>query len=73
MSYLINGDASGLSAIDKISIDNWYQSWLNDAYVVNGSVVISPTGEREFYTNYPEFGRLACDCIECDIAILVEG
>ena len=71
MSYLINGDSSGLSFEDKVCIDKWYDSWLEYAESVGGGVVISPTGEREFFTKYPEFGGLSCDCTECDILVLV--
>jgi len=72
LSYLINGDDSGLCADDKPIIDKWFKSWQDVADRVNGSVVISPTGEREFFTRFPEFG-LSCECTECDIVVLTDN
>ena len=73
LSYLINGDSSGLSYEDITIIDRWYKTWQEVANRVNGSIVISTTDEREFFTARPEFGGLACDCVECDILVLVDN
>ena len=72
LSYLINGDASGLPVEDKLRIDKWYQLWQDVADRVNGTVVIAPVDDREFYTKYPEFG-LPCQCTECDILVLSDN
>jgi len=72
LSYLINGDSSGLSQEDIVTIDKWYKSWQDVADRVNGSIIIATTDEREFFTARPEFG-LACDCLECDILVLVDN
>ena len=72
LSYLINGDSSGLSDEDIATIDKWYKSWQDVADEVNGSIVIATLDEREFHTKYPEFG-LPCSCSECDILVLVDN
>jgi hypothetical protein len=69
LPYLINGDASGLSDEDKTTIDKWLNHWVKDAEKLGGAVIISPTGQEEEFTHYPEFG-LPCGYIECDIVIL---
>jgi hypothetical protein len=70
LSYLVNGDASGLTDEDKNIIDKWLTGWLwRVDEVDNGSLIISPTGEDAHFAHYPEFG-LPCDCVECDIIVL---
>jgi hypothetical protein len=71
LPYLINGDASNLDNIDREQTLNWYQGWITYADNVRGNLVISPTGESEFFSHFPEFG-LPCMCTECDIIVLVE-
>jgi hypothetical protein len=69
LPYLINGDASGLSEQDKCIIDKWLNGWVTRAEKLGGGLVISPTGEEEHFSHYPEFG-LPCGYIECDIIVL---
>jgi hypothetical protein len=70
LPYLINNDSSGLSQDDIRIIDRWLDDWLESSRSVEGYLVISPTGESERFTRFPEFG-LPCMYIECDISILV--
>jgi hypothetical protein len=70
LPYLINNDSSGLSQDDIGIIDRWLDDWLEASRGVEGYIVISPTGESEHFTRFPEFG-LPCMYIECDISILI--
>jgi hypothetical protein len=70
LCYLCNGDRSGLDQTDISRIDGWIGSWDNVATSNGGQVLISPTGDSEVYSNYPEFG-LPCMVTECDITVLV--
>lgn len=69
LPYLINGDASGLCEEDKNIIDKWLDAWVIRAEKLGGGLVISPTGQEEEFSHYPEFG-LPCGYIECDILVL---
>ena len=71
LGYLVNGDRDGLSVDDLNTVNHWLDYWTVEADSVNGILNISPTGEQEFYTKWPEFG-LPCMCAECDISIYVE-
>lgn len=71
LSYLVNGDDSGLEPEEKKIIDTWvekFQSWAKDNQIV-GYFEISPLDTEPFFTHYPAFG-LACTIQECDILIL---
>jgi len=74
LSYLINGDASGLSDEDKAITDKWLSGWNARTEKVNGSLIITTVNEdyddSDFHWN-PEFG-LPCNCNYCTIIILVE-
>ena len=69
LSYLINGDASGLDDDDIKNIDEFMEYYYNLADQLNGNVVIDVVSEEGFFTSYPAFG-LACNCYESNINIL---
>ena len=69
LSYLINGDSSGINEEDIALIDNWYKTY-TDRLQSGESIVISlPEDEYPEFTWAPEFG-LACNCFNCMITIL---
>lgn len=73
LSYLINGDDSGLTPDDKIIIDQWLNQYQEIANKVNGDVVIACPNEDQpdpYFTWNPAFG-LACNCFDLDIVIMI--
>ena len=72
LPYIVNGDASGLENDEIIRIDAWADQSHEIAQAVNGHVIFSPRDEEPHFTHRPAFG-LACDCIKCDILILVSN
>lgn len=70
LSYLVNGDDSGLDENDKKDIDDYMKDYYTRADSVNGHVVFSVDSEEGYFDSCPEFG-LACDVYDCTIAILV--
>jgi hypothetical protein len=69
LSYLINGDSSGLDDEDIRNIDEFMEYYYNLAEDLNGNVVIDIISDESFFTNSPAFG-LACNCYESNINIL---
>jgi hypothetical protein len=68
LSYLVNGDSSGISVGDMNTVNRWLEHWTEYAERVSGILNINPVSEFEFFTRYPEFG-LPCHCTECDITV----
>ena len=73
LSYLINGDASGLDEEDKRNADKFMKHYEDIAEKYNSSVIIAPEdyNEGSFCSN-PAFG-LPCNTFECRIIILVDN
>ena len=72
LSYLINGDYSGITEDEKTTVDKWLDGMNKWVESIGGNPLymnINPVTEHEFFTKYPEFG-LPCDCTECDIEVL---
>ena len=69
LSYLINGDSSGIDDDDVKIIDDYMEQFYNEAEQLNGHVVIDVISDEGGFTHFPEFG-LACDCYESKINIL---
>jgi hypothetical protein len=71
LSYLINGDNSGITSEDIKVIDDYMEEFYNEAESCNGNVVIELTEDQEesYFTWSPAFG-LACNVYDCNIAIL---
>ena len=74
MSYLINGDDSGLLEEDIKIIDKWYEQiikvMLPEGSNPTTSIIINPISEESSFTWHPAFG-LACEVIETDINIMI--
>lgn len=70
LSYLVNGDDSGLEPEDKKIIDSFMEPWYEEAEDRGGSVVISPSEEEPHFTWNPAFG-LACEVVRTTILVLV--
>lgn len=68
LSYLVNGDASGITVEEKAQADNFMKLY-SDLFPVNGGIIISPVGEASHYSKFPEFG-LPCLVVDCDIIVM---
>lgn len=66
LSYLINGDDSGLDPEDKKAVDNFMKRFYEISNYVNISLVDENAG---FFCKNPAFG-LPCKCYECSITCL---
>ena len=71
LSYLINGDSTGLTDDDKAAIDRYMDDYYNTALLYHGDVVIELESQEGYFTWYPPFG-LACNVYDCVIAILYD-
>ncbi len=70
MSYLVNGDASGLPDEDKAAIDKWYAQFVEAAQTAGGVALFVPGPGEASFTWSPAFGK-ACSCVfDCVVAIL---
>lgn len=71
LSYLVNGDDSGIEPEDKANIDEWYSQFEEEAQEVSGHVIfaITDNDSDSYFTWNPEFG-LACNCYDCTILIV---
>lgn len=69
LSYLVNGDSSGIDDDDKKTIDEWYQQFIDEAQAVSGHIIFDASSEDSYFTWDPEFG-LACECCNCTILIV---
>lgn len=66
LSYLINGDSSGLEADDIAIID----SYMKEYYAMGGNVIIDyDTDEERYFSSHPAFGS-PCTVYDCKILIL---
>lgn len=69
LSYLINGDDSGLSEEDLGIIDSWYDIIL--VLAGNMAVIITTLQDDQdpYFSTSPEFG-LPCDVVDCKILFI---
>ena len=71
LSYLVNGDSSGIEQEDIDNIDNWYNWYVDKAKSLSKTacvIFLAGEGEADFSIS-PEFG-LPCDVVECSILIV---
>jgi hypothetical protein len=70
LSYLVNGDASGLENDEQAQVDAWAEQFYREAKSLGGYVVITeaPDGDR-YFSHSPEFG-LPCNCEDYQVLIL---
>lgn len=75
LSYLVNGDASGIDDEDQANCDEWLKSItekLQKQYPGLGvDLVISDNDEGSFRP-YPAFG-LACNCVQGAVVVWAEN
>lgn len=67
LSYVVNGDASGIEPEDKKQVDNYMRQ-----YEGRGHVEVCLPAEDNWESHFswsPEFG-LPCDVVDCTILIL---
>lgn len=69
LSYLVNGDASGIDDKEQKQADNYMDQFYREAKEKHGHVIFSCGDGEGSFTHYPEFG-LACDCIDCTVLIV---
>lgn len=64
LSYIINGESSGITEDDKKMVDEYM------AQFTGGDVIVDVSDEEEYFTWSPEFG-LACNVVDATILVLV--
>jgi hypothetical protein len=71
LSYLVNGDSSGIEESDVKAIDGWMQQFYDEAKEKGGHVIFGTTNSDDegYFTHNPEFG-LACNVVDCTILIV---
>jgi len=69
LSYIVNGDASGLESDETAMVDEWMAFFSEKAKELGGNVVYSTTDESDDFCSTPAFG-LACDTTKTDVLIL---
>lgn len=76
LTYLINGDSSGIDGDDILTIDNGMKRFYEIADSVNGSLTISvmdsDDNQESYFSSWPLFG-LPCSVYDAKIIILVEN
>lgn len=72
LSYVINGDSSGLESHEVEIIDRYMREFERETESVNGSMIVAlDDNESEaYFTRSPAFG-VACDVMDVTIAILI--
>lgn len=68
LSYLVNGDSSGIDDTDIKNADDFMQWFYDRAKELGGTVTLSCGVEEPSFTHHPAFG-LACDTVPCEIHI----
>ena len=75
LSYLVNGDSSGIDDEDQFACDEWLKACTEklqrDYPGLTVDLILSDEGEASF-TRYPAFG-LACDCVEGCVVVWAEN
>ena len=70
LSYLINGDMSGLESDDAKNIDKWLAE-----FDVDGDewmdVSVNDYEEEEYFTSMPAFG-LPCNVMDCTVTVFTK-
>ena len=69
LSYIINGDASGIEDEDQENAAAWMEWFTSKAKELGGSVVYSPTEDTYCFCSCPAFG-LACETTKVDVLII---
>lgn len=69
LSYIINGDASGLESDEVAMVDEWMEFFSDKAKELGGNVVYSTTDDTNDFCSHPAFG-LGCDTTKTDVLIL---
>lgn len=75
LSYLVNGDASGIEDDDVANCDEWLKSLADkmarDYPGLDTDLVFDDNAEPSF-RRYPAFG-LACNCVPCAFVVWAEN
>jgi len=71
LSYLVNGDASGLGDSEIALVDTWWQQCA-DALPQGASLCFDYSGEEPGFCHSPAFG-LAADTIPCAVWAMVSN
>jgi len=70
LSYLVNGDDSGLDEQDKKNIDSYMKNFYNvlndEEFII---FAVNQECKESYFTWHPAFG-LACSVIDCTILIV---
>ena len=57
LSYLVNGDASGLEDSDRLVIDEYMAQFYAEASKEGGSMIFDCGDGESYFTWHPEFGK----------------
>jgi hypothetical protein len=68
LSYIVNGDSSGLYETEIAEIDDYMGYFEKIAREKGGYVLFNTVNDEPFFSRNPEFG-LACNCYESKILI----
>ena len=71
LSYIVNGDSSGIDDNDIKAIDNYMKYFYKQADSLDGHVIVSneENNEEPYFTFSPDFG-LACEVMDYKILIV---
>ena len=75
LSYLVNGDASGLDDGEAEQVDEWLNGLtekLKKQYPDCQIEFLREDGEGDCFTPYPAFG-LACSTVKCAVAVFADN
>jgi len=69
VSYLINGDSSGIEDSEIAEINNYMEQYYDEANDIKGHVIIDVSDEGYYFDGNPAFG-LACNVVDAKIIIM---
>lgn len=75
LSYLFNGDASGITTEDEKNADAWLSGIterLNRDYPGCSVGLLIDENDEGGFQRHPAFG-LACDCVTCAVAVFADN
>ena len=73
LSYIVNGDSSGIDETDQRQVNKWWAQFCDIAAKTPGAHAVFACGDGEcYFTSNTEFG-LPGDCVECSVLVLAPG
>lgn len=72
LSYLVNGDYSGITDEDKELVDEFWNKYQNQADIFNCIITLNfpdDIDSDKYFCPFPAFG-LACDVVDCTVVFV---